>query len=468
MNSQRLNDFSGSFIHSSIRLSGGGAELGFHDLIGFFQQILRTFQQAGVSTGDVMWVEARHELAHGVLILHLLEHRYGFVMGRPGSGDEPDVPRFCRWIVAITEFDASAPDMRLELRHNAGFSDSAARQTGGWVFFRTSGSTGSPRLVAHDRGKLLRNAAGCADRFELNESRRVALPVPIWHMFGFGAGFLPGVIAGSTIDLQADSNVLRYQQRETEFAPDVTYLTPAQVNSINRVRKQPRPYRLTIIAGDVLKREAFHRYEELGGAPVQLYGSTELGAVSASSPGDGADERSDTVGTPMPGVECRICPDGETLQCRHPFGFEAYVSLDGDVERQPPASWIDTHDMAELTASGRIRILGRADHRIKRDGILVDLDAVATTVEGVPGIRSCVCIGGRDGARGKEITAFCVRERGANGGPDYIRRHLLRRLARREVPDRIVILPELPLLDNGKIDWQRLAVYADDCHGDEP
>ncbi|MCI5167410.1 MAG: hypothetical protein D3903_15275, partial [Candidatus Electrothrix sp. GM3_4] len=101
-----------------------------------------------------------------------------------------------------------------------------------------------------------------------------------------------------------------------------------------KVRRTSRPYRLTVTAGDRFRGEgAFSQYESLFGTVVNLYGSTEMGAMSVSSPDDSFQNRSETAGKPLHDVELCI-NNGDTrtgeLLCRHAAGFIGYSDLAGN------------------------------------------------------------------------------------------------------------------------------------------
>jgi acyl-CoA synthetase (AMP-forming)/AMP-acid ligase II len=75
----------------------------------------------------------------------------------------------------------------------------------------------------HSHDKLLKNAQNCVNRWELDGKDRMTIPVPIFHMYGLGAAFLPGILAGASIDFQANSNLLKYLQREKDFNPNIAW-----------------------------------------------------------------------------------------------------------------------------------------------------------------------------------------------------------------------------------------------------
>ena len=69
------------------------------------------------------------------------------------------------------------------------------------LYLRTSGSTGTPKLTRMSHQKWLNNAQACVDRWRLTPEDRLAVPVQIFHSYGFGAAFLPGLLAGAAMDV---------------------------------------------------------------------------------------------------------------------------------------------------------------------------------------------------------------------------------------------------------------------------
>ena len=150
------------------------------------------------------------------------------------------------------------------------------------------------------------NALACVDRWRLTADDRLSVPVPIFHSYGFGAAFLPGLLAGAAMDFGSGGNILRYLEREERFDPNVAFLTPALCDMFLTVRKSPRPYRLAVTAGDKIKRETMAGFEPRFGPLLNLYGSAEMGAVSSAAPDDPADRRLATAGYPLAGIELRV------------------------------------------------------------------------------------------------------------------------------------------------------------------
>jgi acyl-CoA synthetase (AMP-forming)/AMP-acid ligase II len=129
-----------------------------------------------------------------------------------------------------------------------------------------------------------------------------------------------------------------------------------------------------------------------------------------------------------------------------PFGLEQ-INSEG---------WFGTRDLGRLLADGRIQVLGRSDHSIKRDGLLVLFADVETALQSIAGVEAAAVIAQGESLRGRGLTAYCVMS--ANSGLDSaaIRSQCFELLPKRAIPDKVFIIEALPLLSNGKIDRQAL------------
>lgn len=346
------------------------------------------------------------------------------------------------------------------------------------VYVSTSGTTGRPKISTYFHETLVANARNCLDRLRLAVADRVIVPVPLAHMYGLGAGFLPAVLAGASVRLVPEANLVRYLEAESEFDPTVAFLTPSFGQLLLKGRKQARAYRLTVFAGDRSDRRFQAEYESRHGCTVNLYGSTELGVIAAGDPQDSFANRHDTVGTPLHGVGF-AAPEAEhagrgqayALRVSHPFGTAGYAGDDGMPvlpETLCRNGWYFTQDNGWVDADGRVRLLGRSDHCVKRDGMLVAFADVEQALLQIDGLEQVVVVAGCTTARGRELVAACVYAlAGAAGGaaPVAPTSAAMVRIARRHlpghaVPDRFLFLEALPLTATGKPDRLALAALA--------
>ncbi len=448
-----------------------------------FQELDEWFAVHGIRPEDCPAVACENSATSAVLLLYLLERGFGFFVLPATTQAAQDqekaaaLPAFCRQHIRTSPLAGSEdeagfnPEARLSIAPNPSWHGldaepgdfGAAR-----LFLKTSGSTGPPKMAVIPHAGLRGNARNTARRLRLSSRDRVALPVPLFHSYGLTTAFLSSIAAGAGIDLQPGANLLRFLKREQVFQPTVAFMTPIFCETLVKGRRgEPHVYRLTISAGDSFRGDLFSRYESMSGCLVNLYGSTEMGAVAAAGPDDPMEIRRQYVGRPMAGVSLRVGPGAESategpadqgsLWCRHPFGFEGYVDQDGrPVQSEAQAGWFPMQDLGRLSPEGWVQVLGRSDHSVNRDGLLVFFADIEEALRHVPGVAAGVVIASGEGSRGKRLVAFCVPERRAELSATDIRSACFSLLPRRAVPDMIQIINSLPQLPNGKIDRQKL------------
>lgn len=119
--------------------------------------------------------------------------------------------------------------------------------------------------------------------------------------------------------------------------------------------------RLLQVGGAALPRTVWDRLAREGWPPLQGYGLTEASPVICSN--RAGDQRPDSVGTSVPGVELRLDQSG-VLWTRGPHVMLGYWKAPQETAAKIQDGWLCTGDLAEATDDGRWRILGRADDQI--------------------------------------------------------------------------------------------------------
>ena len=420
-----------------------------------------------------------NNLPSAIAVLSLLRHGAGVALCGPSQAPAP----FCRYEVECDSSDfgtasRSAVSTWLQVRDNPAWQPAEVSYRRR-LYVRTSGTTTNAKTVLFTHEKLWANARNCVDRFRLRSHDRVTIPVPICHMYGLAAALLPAVLAEAAIDIQANSNVIRFLQRESEFAPTTVYLTPGFCYALVRLRQATRRYRLTVSAGDRTSPEIFRHYEDAHGCTVSLYGSTELGAVAAGSPDDAFQVRCHSTGRLMPGVRVsgagtadKVPDDSDGEHCcagpghdlcfDHPAGGEGYVDDRGEVieaDGRFRAGRLRSHDTGRLGEDGYLRIAGRSDHLVKRDGRLVAFSDVELALLKNDIVEAAVVLSDHMTPRGAGLTAICVARRGS-ADAIALRNAARQHLPAHAVPDRLVLIDAIPRLESGKPDRAALALYV--------
>jgi mycobactin peptide synthetase MbtF len=115
-----------------------------------------------------------------------------------------------------------------------------------------------------------------------------------------------------------------------------------------------------------------------------------------------------------------------------------------------------TGDVVRRHPDGSLHYLGRADAQVKIRGYRVEPGEIAAALEQHPAVRHAHVVV-REDRGGARLTAYAVRANGAAPASAELRRMLGERLPRYMVPQRIVVIDDIPLTANGKLDEAALA-----------
>ncbi len=438
-------------------LTDGEYQCTYQEIPGIFAKIKDHLKN--ISIEDCLAFKCDNSVPSALILLYLLEEGYSFLL-LPKAVKEQSIPKFCQYLLK-TNNTSIDPAQFLQISKNS----NQIKNTGQKLYLRTSGSTGSPKMAVHSHARLRENVFNCVARLGLDNNDRIAIPVPLFHMYGLGAAFLPSIAAGASIDLQKGANLLRYLQREREFKPNVIFMTPIFCETLLQGLKSPREYKLTVTAGDRFRGATFNKYESLCGNLIQLYGSTEMGAIASSNSATPSEIRAKTVGKPMQNVQMRVdkgtdeTKDFGELWCSHQSGFEGYVDNNGNsisLGQEYKDGWFRTKDFGRVWPDGHVEVLGRCDHSVNRDGLLVFFADVEKAIETIEGIDLSVVISKGESKRGKNLVAYCIPAKNTEITEKNIKTACFELLSRHAIPDQITIVDSFPLLANGKVDRQKL------------
>jgi acyl-CoA synthetase (AMP-forming)/AMP-acid ligase II len=169
-----------------------------------------------------------------------------------------------------------------------------------------------------------------------------------------------------------------------------------------------------------------------------------------------------SVGRAHAGCELRVVDpeSGAPLPADHEGLLEVKTAqLDDD-------AWIRTTDLARIDDDGFVFILGRADETIIRGGFKVRPDDVRAALESHPAVRGASVIGVPDTRLGA-VPVAAVELRPGSGDDvtaDALAEHVAGRLARYEVPARILVVAELPRTASQKVDLAAVrALFASEA-----
>jgi myxalamid-type nonribosomal peptide synthetase MxaA len=115
-----------------------------------------------------------------------------------------------------------------------------------------------------------------------------------------------------------------------------------------------------------------------------------------------------------------------------------------------------TGDLARYRDDGMIEFLGRIDHQVKLRGFRIELGEIETQLLKHPDVKEAVVLVREDRSGDKRLVAYLVGEQLAILQLDDLKAQLKRVLPAYMVPGVFVVLEQMPLGANGKLDRRRL------------
>jgi hypothetical protein len=124
---------------------------------------------------------------------------------------------------------------------------------------------------------------------------------------------------------------------------------------------------------------------------------------------------------------------------------------------QPQRRLYRTGDLVRYRVDGCLEFLGRLDNQVKIRGFRVELNGIVHHLQQQPGVQRAVVVMQADRQGQPQLVAYVIAGAAATSlTPDSLRQQLRQTLPGYMVPAAFVIVDNIPLTSNGKIDLQAL------------
>ena len=181
------------------------------------------------------------------------------------------------------------------------------------------------------------------------------------------------------------------------------------------------------------------------------YGSTEHPTATTSNDSDELTKRAETDGRPVGAAELRLAADGE-LEVRGPELFLGYLDESLNDDAFTTDGWFRTGDLAQIDEDGFVDITGRKKDLIIRSGENLSAKEIEDQLFGHPKIADVAIVASPDPRVGEQVCAVVVPQTGAEITlADLVEWLTARRMARQKLPERMIVVDELPRNASGKV-----------------
>lgn len=334
----------------------------------------------------------------------------------------------------------------------------------------TSGTTGLPKCVVHtqNRWHYFHQKAVVNGQLTSDEVFLPVIPTP----FGFGLWTshttpiylgATAVILGRFTTKATCEAIARH--KVTILCCVSTQLTMLMADPASR-GYDLSSLRVVYTGGEALPYRPAAEFEELTGAKIlQFYGSNETGLLSATTLDDSREQRLRTGGRLVPEMKVRLFDGDRDVTatghgqpaCRGPATSLGYLGGTDHDKLFTRDGWMRMGDICEIDDDGYLRVTGRTSDFIVRGGKNISASQVEDAVMTHPDIAIAAAIAMPDPVFGEKVCLYAELADSATLDLPGLVEHLLALGVSKELlPERLIVLDELPRSSGGKVAKGRL------------
>ncbi|OSC25407.1 cyclohexanecarboxylate-CoA ligase [Mycobacterium vulneris] len=334
----------------------------------------------------------------------------------------------------------------------------------------TSGTTGLPKCVVHtqNRWHYFHQKAVANGLLTSDEVFLPVIPTP----FGFGlwtSHTTPIYLGATAVILDRFTTTATCEaiarHRVTVLCCVSTQLTMLMADPASRGHDLSS-LRVVYTGGEALPYRPAAEFEELTGAKIlQFYGSNETGMLSATTVDDSRERRLRTGGRLIPEMEVRLFDGDRDVTetgcgqpaCRGPATSLGYLGGTDHDKLFTRDGWMRMGDICEIDADGYLRVTGRTSDFIVRGGKNISASQVEDAVMTHPAIAIAAAVAMPDPVFGEKVCLYAELIDAATVDLPGLVEHLLALGVSKELlPERLIVVDELPRSSGGKIAKGRL------------
>lgn len=329
----------------------------------------------------------------------------------------------------------------------------------------TSGTTGLPKCVVHiqNRWYYFHQKAVANGGLTSDDIFLPIIPTP----FGFGiwtSHTTPIYLGATAVILKRFTSKATCeaiaQHRVSVLCCVSTQLTMLMADPACRDHDLSS-LRVVFTGGEALPYRPAAEFEELTGAKIlQFYGSNETGMLSATTVDDSRERRLRTGGRIIPEMSVRLFDGDHDVTatgrgqpaCRGPATSLGYLGGTDHDKLFTRDLWMRMGDICEIDAEGYLTVTGRTSDFILRGGKNISAAQVEDAATTHPAIAVAAAVAMPDPVFGEKVCLYA--ELADSQGlelPELVEYLLAAGVSKELLPERLVVVDELPRSSGGKI-----------------
>jgi fatty-acyl-CoA synthase len=332
----------------------------------------------------------------------------------------------------------------------------------------TSGTTGNPKGATLTHVNILNNGHEAGKGMALTPDDKLCIPVPLYHCFGMVLGVLAAMSHGATMVFASPvyDPLLTLEAVEAEKCTALHGVPTMFVTELDHpefARFDLSSLRTGIIAGAPCPEKLMRRIiDDMHMENVLIgYGQTEVSPINHMTlPEDSLENRTQTVGRPIPYIEIkivdaenRVVPIGEQGEiCTR--GYSVMKGYWNDAEKTAETiinGWLHSGDLGTMNEHGYVRITGRIKDMIIRGGENIYPREIEEFLYTHPKIGEVQVFGVEDPKMGEEVCAWIQMKNGQTATEDDIRDFCKGQISHYKIPRYVRFVDEFPMTVTGKI-----------------
>ncbi|WP_028652697.1 AMP-binding protein [Nocardioides halotolerans] len=339
----------------------------------------------------------------------------------------------------------------------------------GFLIVYTSGTTSRPKGCYHTFNTIRASAAAIRKSLEYGKDDVQFGPSPVTHSTGLVTSVvLPALVGARSYLMEAwepGEALVRIEQYGITAAVTATPFLQMLMSAYDPEKHDASSLRLWVCAGSPIPGAVVERSREIfaGCQTLSLYGRSENFLTTMCTVHDPAERSATSDGSALEGALVKIVghdgyevPRGEEgdITYKGPSHMIEYFNNDEETDALfTPEGFSRSGDLGRMDDDGFVRVTGRLKDIVIRGGMNISAREVEEHLQRHPSIASVAVVGMPDERLGERVCAYVVLN-----DPDsslelsditaFLREH---KVATQKLPERLEVVPAMPLTATGKV-----------------